>query len=365
MTSNSPRSLSPTHHSKTVEEHAQGTTTTEGGGALQTEAAIEIGNEQNESDDGYATDSDLNASTSLASSAYNFPFENGRRFHKYHEGTYLFPNDEQEQECEDMKHSMIVNLCGGKLHYAPLENPQMILDIGTGTGVWAIDMGDEYPCANILGIDLSPIQPLWVPPNVRFMVDDAECAWLHPDNHFDFVHLRHLTSSIKDFPRLFKAAYDKLKPGGWIEIQDLYFQPQCDDGSLPADYILAKWLQLMEEGLARFNVDLLSPTKHPGYIRDAGFTNINERIFKVPIGTWPRDKKLKKIGRYNRCVINGGLQGMSMKTFTGALGWTLQEMEVFNVGVRKSVEDSSIHSYLPFHVVFAQKPPKSYYNGVD
>ncbi|EEH35660.2 hypothetical protein PAAG_06707 [Paracoccidioides lutzii Pb01] len=271
MTSNSPHSLSPTHHSKTVEEHAQGTTTTEGGGALQTEATIEIRNEQNESDDGYATDSDLNASTSLASSAYNIPFENGRRFHKYHEGIYLFPNDEQEQEREDMKHSMIVNLCGGKLHYAPFENLQMILDIGTGTGVWAIDT-TAFRCSG-------PIQPLWVPPNVRFMVDVAGCAWLHPDNHFDFVHLRHLTSSIKDFPKLFKAAYDKLKPGGWIEIQDLYFQPQCDDDSLPAEYTLAKSLQLMEEGLARFNVDLLSPTKHPGYIRDAGFTNINERNF--------------------------------------------------------------------------------------
>jgi ribosomal protein L11 methylase PrmA len=38
-----------------------------------------------------------------------------------------------------MKHAMVVNLCGGKLHYAPLNNPQNIIDIGTGTGIWAID----------------------------------------------------------------------------------------------------------------------------------------------------------------------------------------------------------------------------------
>lgn len=38
-----------------------------------------------------------------------------------------------------MKHAMIVHLCQGKLHYAPLESPQKILDVGTGTGIWAID----------------------------------------------------------------------------------------------------------------------------------------------------------------------------------------------------------------------------------
>ncbi len=48
-------------------------------------------------------------------------------------------NDEPEQAREDMKHAMIVNLCGGALHYSPLQNPQRILDMGTGTGIWAID----------------------------------------------------------------------------------------------------------------------------------------------------------------------------------------------------------------------------------
>lgn len=35
-------------------------------------------------------------------------------------------------------------------------------------------MGDVFSAANVLGVDLSPIQPEWVPPNVRFMVDDIE-----------------------------------------------------------------------------------------------------------------------------------------------------------------------------------------------
>lgn len=90
-------------------------------------------------DDGYETQSDLATSASLASSVRDYVFENNRRYHKYKEGSYLLPNDEPEQEREDMKHSMIVHLCGGKLHCAPISNPHKIIDLGTGTGIWAID----------------------------------------------------------------------------------------------------------------------------------------------------------------------------------------------------------------------------------
>lgn len=78
----------------------------------------------------------------------------------------MFPNDEQEQDREDMKHAMTVAVCGDKLHFAPIsENPSRILDLGTGTGIWCVDMGDAYPMAEVIGVDLSPIQPTFVPPN--------------------------------------------------------------------------------------------------------------------------------------------------------------------------------------------------------
>jgi hypothetical protein len=91
------------------------------------------------SDAGYKTDEASRASTSISSSVRDYGFENSRRYHKFQEGRYQFPNDEPEQEREDMKHAMIVHLCDGKLHFAPLDNPQRILDVGTGTGIWAID----------------------------------------------------------------------------------------------------------------------------------------------------------------------------------------------------------------------------------
>ncbi|CZR69809.1 related to methyltransferase [Phialocephala subalpina] len=322
--------------------------------AHQAETTIEAGSDSD--DPGYETDAESRASTSISSSVRDYAFEHGRRYHKFREGTYQFPNDESEQEREDMKHAMVVNLCGGKLHYAPLDNPQKIIDVGTGTGIWAIDVGDEYPSAEVLGIDLSPIQPVWVPPNVKFMVDDAESPWLHPADTFDFVHIRHMNSSVKNWPKLLTEAYNHTKPGGWIEMQELLFTLNCDDGTMKEDYPTARFLQLIKEGLAVFGVDLLGVTRNAQLLHDAGFVNVETKVFKIPLGVWPKNRTMKLIGLYLRSVIYDGLQGIALGPLTRGLKWTPEDVELFLVDVRKSLMDASTHSYLPFHVVYGQKP---------
>ena len=178
------------------------------------------------SDAGYETDSIGTTTDSLSSSVRDYVFENGRRYHRFRDGAYNFPNDDAEQDREDMKHAMMVTLCQ-QLHFAPIgEKPQNILDMGTGTGIWAIEseiafhtdrgigrladslfsVGDQYPSATVNGVDLSPIQPSWVPPNVKFTVDDLESPWLKPENYFDYVHGRHIVMAIKNWPKLMQRA---------------------------------------------------------------------------------------------------------------------------------------------------------------
>lgn len=89
---------------------------------------------------------------------------------------YVFPNDPPELDRLDDQYELVKEMMDGQLHLAPFtpENPPTkILDIGTGTGLWAVEMGDEYPSAHIIGTDLSPVQPALVPPNVRFFVEDS------------------------------------------------------------------------------------------------------------------------------------------------------------------------------------------------
>ena len=56
---------------------------------------------------------------------------------------------------------MLNILFGGKLFLAPIKSPKRVLDLGTGTGIWAIDIADMFPEAKIIANDLSPIQPTW------------------------------------------------------------------------------------------------------------------------------------------------------------------------------------------------------------
>ncbi|EHK98232.1 putative mRNA 3'-end-processing protein YTH1 [Glarea lozoyensis 74030] len=165
-----------------------------------------------------------------------------------------------------------------------------------------------------------------------------------------------MCSAIKNWPKLLSEAYTAIKPGGWIEIQDLQYKMHCDDNTMSSTYDVQKFLGLVHEGLAAFGIDLSAMVNNIQVLRDAGFINVETRVFKVPCGVWPKNKTMKMIGLYLRSVIFDGLQAISMGPFTRGLKWTPEEVEVFLVDVRKSLFDASTHSYLPFHVFYGQKP---------
>ena len=48
-------------------------------------------------------------------------------------------------------HKMIEVSLKGKLNLAPIpSDPQRILDLGCGTGLWTIEIGDKYPNAEVV-----------------------------------------------------------------------------------------------------------------------------------------------------------------------------------------------------------------------
>lgn len=156
--------------------------------------------------EGYETRS--TGSTSATSSIYAHTYEHGRRYQCYKNSRYPIPNDDAELSREDMKHAMLLELLDGQLAFAPIgKSPQNILDIGTGTGIWAIDAGDRWPMARVRGMDISPVQPLWVPPNVDFLVDDCEQEWLMR-GEVDYAHFRFMATVLKNLPVVLGHAYE-------------------------------------------------------------------------------------------------------------------------------------------------------------
>lgn len=106
----------------------------------QTQIIVEPEEPYEESDAGYETNSTYSGSQSVTSLTRDYVFENGLRYHRYREGAYNFSNAASEQHREHQKHLMMESLCQGRRFHAPIgSNPQNILDLGTGTGEWAIE----------------------------------------------------------------------------------------------------------------------------------------------------------------------------------------------------------------------------------
>lgn len=270
--------------------------------------------------------------------------ENGRGYHKYRDGQYILPEDEREQERLDMQHAMFLYSFQNKLHLAPIdEKISAALDLGTGTGIWAIDFADQHPETTVVGVDLSPMQSAWVPPNCKFEVDDFDTDWTFKTK-FDFIHGRMLLTSSADFPKLFQRAFDSLRPGGWFEIQDLYMPILCDDGSMEGTNY-QKWNELFMKACLKLGRDPSWTAKYKDWMIETGFDNVEERTFKWPVNTWPMDQRLKELGRWNLINMLDGLEGFTVRLLTKALEMSVSEIEVFLASVRQDLRNRKIHSY--------------------
>ena len=110
------------------------------------------------------------------------------------------------------------------LYRAPIDaNPTAVLDVGTGSGIWASDFAEQHPDCQVLGIDLSPVKPnKATPANCTFRIQDAEKPWQLGDiGPFDMIHSRMILVGMRDWRSYIAKCYEHLKPGGWIELHEL------------------------------------------------------------------------------------------------------------------------------------------------
>ncbi|KIX06845.1 uncharacterized protein Z518_04821 [Rhinocladiella mackenziei CBS 650.93] len=296
--------------------------------------------------------------TSIESEIRNGRIENGRVYAAYGKNEYGLPVDEYELDRIDMNHAKYTLLQGNKLFLAPLPlDPQRILDIGTGTGIFAIDVAEMFPSAIVTGTDISPMQPPWVPPNCSFEIDDAEADWVYPRGLFDYVHARDLYHSIRDWPRLIGQAYTHLRPGGYLELACVWPVPKSDDGTLPREgSAYVKVCDTFQEIAEKIGAAPDAPLNYRSWMIDAGFKNVREHIFKIPTSPWPRDPRLKKIGALELMNVMEGAQAFLLRGYTTNLGRTREELELLLTRMRKELVNQRFHSYVSFIVVYGQKP---------
>ncbi|KAH8678415.1 S-adenosyl-L-methionine-dependent methyltransferase [Xylariales sp. PMI_506] len=298
--------------------------------------------------------------------------ESGRLYHGYKEGTYLLPNDAAEQDRLDLQHE-IFRLCfDGWLALAPLTAaPEFVLDVATGTGLWVHEFAEQNPSSFVIGTDLSSIQPLPRTPNCAFVKADAEDSWIFPDSNadhasctpgtlcehlikFDYVHLRMVVTCFNDTRTVIANAYDNMKPNGWIEFQDISFKY----GQANPDYKNDAFMRCNEgcvKGAAALGRNLEKTWKYQEWVKEAGFVDVTERQFILPIGPWPQEPKLKKVGLYNLSNMYDGVRGISWKMLQYA-GYTPEEIESLITDVQAELRDPQNYAYSVIYVVYGRKP---------
>ncbi|KAL1987799.1 hypothetical protein VTN96DRAFT_2202 [Rasamsonia emersonii] len=318
-------------------------------------ATIEVDAQATENDSSYGRE--LSTYTaSLTSSALAYRHENGRRYHAYRDGRYLLPNDEEEAERLDLCHEMTLTIMGRKLFLAPIgKSPQRVLDLATGTGIWAIQFADEYPSAEVIGNDLSPIQPTMVPPNLRFLVDDIEAEWVDDGTPYDFIHARYLCYSIKDFKKLLKQCYKHTKPGGWVEFQDWDALARSEDGSMKGT-ALEKYYEACIPAFEKAGYPTRPGPHLEEWFREAGFVDIHVQKYRVPGGPWPKDQYYKNIGTWMLLNLESAYRAAAMAVLTRFESWKPEEVEVLAAGALRDIKNPKIHALADFYVVYGRKP---------
>ncbi|EXJ66054.1 uncharacterized protein A1O5_10668 [Cladophialophora psammophila CBS 110553] len=312
--------------------------------------------EDDDNDSAYGDEASTET-TSISSWIRDYRVENGRTYHAFKDGKYWGSNDEEANQHHDIGHNLYLRTLNNRLFLAPIDpNPSQILDLGTGTGAWAIDVADLYPSAVVTGTDLSPIQPTWVPPNVRFEIDDMESEWTFDPNSFDLIHIRGLHGTIEDWPALYAQCMRCLKPGGWLEQAEYSAQFTSDDNSLPPDGGIAAWNKVGPECHAKLNRELQVFQTMRQRMIDAGFESVTERRYKWPIGPWPKDPNLKQLGQWCRAHVETGLENWTLRLLTSVLGWTADEVRALCATVRNELRSPKVHAIHRMNVVYARKP---------
>lgn len=190
-------------------------------------------------------------------------------------------------------------------------------------------MADFHPSAHVIGTDLSPIQPLFVPPNCSFEIEDLNMEWTFPMNHFDFIHARELFGCVRDWDTLLAEAFKHMKPGGYIEILEHSVVPISDDDTVNERSFFTLWgktvVELGEKSGKTFEIWKESKAR----LEYAGFEDVVETRYKWPMNGWPSPKhrthcndgnkswqKLRELGYWNQLRLHDGIESYMIRLLT-------------------------------------------------
>jgi SAM-dependent methyltransferase len=193
---------------------------------------------------------------------------------------YLLAHDLTEQNRLDFQHFFLKGVLQTN-YLAPLNNPSALLDVGSGTGRWIIEMAQQFPSARVTGIDVAPATPS-VPLNAQFVQHDILKGLPFPSASFDYVHARLLVAAIptQAWAGLLTECIRVTQPGGWVEL--------FEGGTtfLNAGPHTRQYLKWWDQISQPRGIDASFMGQLPNWMQQLGFENVQSQLLHVPIGKW-------------------------------------------------------------------------------
>jgi SAM-dependent methyltransferase len=281
----------------------------------------------------------------------------------------MYPCDEDEQDRLDMFHKLLSEARRGRLHSAPIssaastvngpacEGPR-ILDLGCGTGIWAIDIAKQYLNAEVLGVDLVSMQPPNRPRNCEFQAprDYESPWWCLGEDSWDLIHLQMGCGSVSNWLNLYRKIFAHLRPGtGYFEQVEIDFEPRADNIIL-TDQPLDRWYHHLKEATERATKPIAFNLNTEHMLKAAGFVDIRHELVGLPLNTWSPDPHDKRVGRWYNLAFSKSVFSLSLGPLSRVSNWPVEKIKALAEEVESQAYNKEIHAFNFLHIFTARRP---------
>jgi len=170
-----------------------------------------------------------------------------------------------------------------------------------------------------------------------------------------------------------------------------------DDGSVAEGSAMAQWGRVYWEAGRKWGrtFRVYEDDVQRRCMLEAGFVDVVVTDYKMPIGRWPGERRLKMMGglakwaalqdlegewsfffflfsyfaparaldarggwelKRQRADIFCGGQGYCLYIWSEVMGWTHPEIQVYVAHLRRAMDDPKIHAWSPNRLVYGRKP---------
>ncbi|KAJ5907660.1 hypothetical protein N7495_000342 [Penicillium taxi] len=306
----------------------------------------------------------------------------GREYQKYSidHNIYFGPVDDEEAQSLDHQQKIFQKIFDDRLVFPPIPRLRRVLDCGHGSASWAVDVAEQYPNCDVIGVDIAPqMTPDDVPENLWLQkgscrrdpgleihirealkclpVDDLNRRFTFPSNHFDLVHSQLLATGIHRarWPSYIHDIVRVLKPGGWIQMVEIYFNVQSDNGSLTDQHALRRWSTQFMRALED-QKDLRIGSRLQDLCMREGLEEVDSKMIPLPLSAWPTDSRMRSIGQSNGDNIQQLLRSLALHPLTQRLHMSREKFDLLVENSQQEAINPSLKAYFPLYICIARKP---------